>query len=349
MESLRIDLYQEEVFVFTPKGDVLELPRGATPIDFAYAIHTEVGHRTVGARVNGKLVALSHELESGDTLEIITAKGPTSPSRDWLKLVKTPRARNKIRQWFARERREDALAQGRDALITAMRKQGMPVDRISKGDLLERAAVEMNLHDVDSMFVAVGEGHLSPQAVTTRVVRFLRPEQDDDTQVKEPKRKRPRRARGKGVIVEGMDDLLVRLARCCTPVPGDPIVGFMTRGRGVSVHRQDCPNAKALEQTESARMTEVWWDNERQGTFAVAIEIEALDRTKLLRDVTSAISDQGLHIISSATRIRRDGMATLSFTFELADPAHLDHVIQSVRRVESVYDVYRVVPQAARG
>jgi guanosine-3',5'-bis(diphosphate) 3'-pyrophosphohydrolase len=348
MESLRIDLYQEEVFVFTPKGDVLELPRGATPVDFAYSIHTEVGHRTVGARVNGKLVALSHELESGDTIEIITAKGPASPSRDWLKLVKTPRARNKIRQWFARERREDAAAQGRDALMQALRKQGLPVDRISKGDLLEQIARELNFADVESMYVAMGESHISPQAVTTRIVRFLRPEQDEDAPIQEPKRKRPKRSRGKGVIVEGMDDLLVRLARCCTPVPGDPIVGFMTRGRGVSVHRQDCPNAKALAETEAARMTEVWWDNDRQGTFSVAIEIEALDRAKLLRDVTSAISDQSIHIISSSTRIRRDGIATLSFTFELADPSHLDHVIQSVRRVESVYDVYRVVPQAAR-
>jgi GTP diphosphokinase / guanosine-3',5'-bis(diphosphate) 3'-diphosphatase len=233
--------------------------------------------------------------------------------------------------------------------MQAMRKQGLPVDRIGKGDLLREVAVELNFADVESMYVAIGESHISPQAVTTRIVRFLRPEQDEDTvPVEEPKRRRSGRPRGKGVIVEGMDDLLVRLARCCTPVPGDPIVGFMTRGRGVSVHRQDCPNAKALEQTEAARMTEVWWDNERQGTFSVAIEIEALDRTKLLRDVTSAISDQGIHIISSSTRIRRDGIATLSFTFELADPAHLDHVIQSVRRVESVYDVYRVVPQAAR-
>ena len=348
MESLRIDLYQEEVFVFTPKGDVLELPRGATPLDFAYSIHTEVGHRTVGARVNGKLVALSHELESGDSVEIITAKGSASPSRDWLKLVKTPRARNKIRQWFARERREDALGQGRDALTQALRKQGIPLDRATKGDLLHQVALELNFADVESMHVAVGEGHVSPQAVTTRIVRVLRPE-EAATIVEEPKRHRRKRPRGKGVIVEGMDDLLVRLARCCTPVPGDPIVGFMTRGRGVSVHRQDCPNAKALEQTEAARMTEVWWDDERQGTFVVAIEIEALDRTKLLRDVTSAISDQGLHIISSSTRTRRDGMASLAFTFELADPSHLQHVIQSVRRVDSVYDVYRVVPQAARG
>jgi GTP pyrophosphokinase len=349
MESLRIDLYQEEVFCFTPKGDVMELPRGATPVDFAYSIHTEVGHRTVGARVNGKLVALSHELESGDTIEIITAKGPASPSRDWLKLVKTPRARNKIRQWFARERREDALAQGRDGLMQAMRKQGLPVERITKGDALQEVAGGLNLADVESLFVAIGESRLSPQAVTTRLVRLLRPDEEDETPaVEEPKRRRPSRKRGKGVIVEGMDDLLVRLARCCTPVPGDPIVGFMTRGRGVSVHRQDCPNAKVLAATEAARMTEVWWDNERQGTFVVAIEIEALDRTKLLRDVTSAISDQGLHIISSSTRIRRDGMATLSYTFELADPAHLAHVIQSVKRVDSVYDVYRVVPQAAR-
>jgi GTP pyrophosphokinase len=347
MESLKIDLYSDEVFVFTPKGDVLELPREATPIDFAYSIHTEVGHRTVGARVNGRLVALNHSLASGDVVEIITSKGAASPSRDWLQVVQTPRARNKIRQWFARERREDALAQGKEALLHAMRKQGLPVDKIFKGNLLQQVSDDLKYPDLESMHVAIGEGHLSPQSVTTRVIRAFEPEPDVEEEPVPVTKRRPSK-RGRGVIVEGMDELLVRLARCCTPVPGDPIVGFLTRGRGVSVHRDDCPNAKALAAIDEGRMAQVWWDDRQQGTFIVAIQIEALDRTKLLRDVTSAISDQGIQIVSSTTRSGRDGIATLTFTFELADPNHLEHVIQSVRRVDSVFDVYRVVPSAAR-
>jgi GTP pyrophosphokinase len=351
MESLKIDLYSDEVFVFTPKGDVVSLPRGATPIDFAYSIHTEVGHRTVGARVNGRLVTLSHALSSGDAVEIITSKGPASPSRDWLQMVMTPRARNKIRQWFARERREDAQAQGRDSLITAMRRQGLPVDRILRSDLLLQIVEDLRHPDLESLFVAIGEGHLSTQSITSRVIRLFEPETEDEEEipVDEPPRRKPSKLRGKGVIVEGFDDLLVRLARCCTPVPGDGIVGFLTRGRGVSVHRTDCPNTKALRATDEGRMISVWWDNRQQGLFVVAIQIEALDRAKLLRDVTTAISDQGLHILSSSTRTGRDGIATLSFTFELADPGHLEHVIQSVRRVDSVFDAYRVVPSSARG
>ncbi|MFN2388740.1 MAG: bifunctional (p)ppGpp synthetase/guanosine-3',5'-bis(diphosphate) 3'-pyrophosphohydrolase [Actinomycetota bacterium] len=347
MESLRIDLYSDEIFVFTPKGDVIALPRQATPLDFAYAIDTEVGHSTVGARVNGRLVALGHQLTSGDSVEIITAKGNTSPSRDWLHIVQSPRARNKIRQWFTRERREDALAQGRESLLTALRKQGLPVDRIAKSDLLHRVAEELKYPDLDSMYVAVGEGHLSPQSVGTRVIRMSEPEAEDQVETTAPRRRTPRKARGKGVIVEGFDDLLVRLARCCTPVPGDPIVGFLTRGRGVSVHREDCPNAKVLATGQQERMTKVWWDSRQQGVFMVGVQIEALDRRRLLRDVTTAMSDQGIHIVSSSTRSGRDGIATLTFTFELADAAHLEHVIQSVRRVDSVFDVYRVVPSTA--
>ena len=347
MESLKIDLYADEVFVFTPKGDVIALARGGTPLDFAYAIHTEVGHRTVGSRVNGKLVPLSHELLSGDSVEIITSKGPASPSRDWLQIVGTPRARNKIRQWFARERREDALAQGRDALVAAMRKQGLPVDKITKGNVLEKIAADLHYPDLEAMHVAIGGGHLSPQSVTTRVIREFEPDSVEEAPPEEVRRRRPSR-RGKGVIVEGMDDLLVRLARCCTPVPGDKVVGFLTRGRGVSVHRDDCPNAKVLADTDQNRMIEVWWDNRQQGTFVVTIQIEALDRTKLLRDVTAAISDHGIQIVSSSTRAGKDGIALLSFTFELADPSHLEHLLQSIKGIDSVFDAYRVVPSGSR-
>ena len=351
MESLKIDLYADEVFVFTPKGDVVALYRGATPIDFAYAIHTEVGHRTVGARVNSRLVALSHELRSGDSVEVITSKGPAAPSRDWLQVVKTPRARNKIRQWFARERREDALAQGKDAMISALKKQGLSVERISKAGLLQKVAAELNYSDLDAMHVAIGEGRLSTQSVTTRTLRLLEPEDlpEDDEEVPVLPRRRPGRPRGKGVIVEGHDDLLVRLARCCTPVPGDPVIGFLTRGRGVSVHREGCPNARALMASDEERIAKVWWDDRQKSTFIAAIQVEALDRTKLLRDVTAAISDQGIYILASTTRTGRDGIATLTYTFELGDPDHLQHVIQSVKRIDSVFDAYRVVPSGARG
>jgi GTP diphosphokinase / guanosine-3',5'-bis(diphosphate) 3'-diphosphatase len=350
LESLKVDLYSDEVFVFTPKGDVLSFPPGATPLDFAYAIHTEVGHHTVGARVNGRLVSLGYSLSSGDSVEIITTRGPASPSRDWLQVVKTPRARNKIRQWFARERREDALAQGRESLMGAIRKQGLPVEKISRTDLLKRVADDLKYPDLDSMHVAIGENRLSAQSVTTRVIRLFQPEEESDETIDgpPPRPKRTSRVRGKGVIVEGFDDLLVRLARCCTPVPGDEIVGFLTRGRGVSVHRHDCPNAKALRSGDEGRMISVWWDRQQEGTFTVAIQIEALDRTKLLRDVTSAISDVGVNILTSSTRAGRDGIATLTFTFELADPAHLEHVIHSVRQIDSVFDAYRVVPSSAR-
>jgi GTP diphosphokinase / guanosine-3',5'-bis(diphosphate) 3'-diphosphatase len=349
MESLKIDLYADEAFVFTPKGDVIALPRGATPLDFAYSIHTEVGHRTVGARVNGRLVALSHELVSGDSVEILTSKGPASPSRDWLRIVKTPRARNKIRQWFARERREDALAQGKEALLHAMKKQGLPAERIARGEAPGKVAEELKFADVDAMFVAIGEGHLSPQSVTTRIMRAFDPEAaDDEPESGPPRRRRHRANRGKGIIVEGHDDLLVRLARCCTPVPGDRVVGFLTRGRGVSVHREDCPNAKSLSVADDERMAEVWWDDRQRSTFVAAIQIDALDRTKLLRDVTAAISDHGIHILSSTTRARRDGIASLTFTLELGDPAHLQHVLQSVRRIDSVFDAYRIVSSSAR-
>jgi GTP pyrophosphokinase len=229
-----------------------------------------------------------------------------------------------------------------------MRKQGLPVDKIAKGDFLQQVAAELKYIDLDAMYVAIGEGHASPQSVATRVIRLVQPETDDQEEpADERPRRRSRKPRSKGVIVEGFDDLLVRLARCCTPVPGDPIVGFLTRGRGVSVHRVDCPNAKVLTADQEGRMIEVWWDERQQGTFVVAIQIEALDRRRLLHDVTSAISDHGIHIIASTSRSGRDGIALFTFSFELADSSHLEHVVQTVRGIPSVFDVYRVVPSAA--
>jgi GTP diphosphokinase / guanosine-3',5'-bis(diphosphate) 3'-diphosphatase len=347
MEGLKIDLYGGQVFVFTPKGDVFNLPAGATPVDFAYAIHTEVGHRTIGAKVSGKLVPLDYELRTGDTIEVLTSKAQgEGPSQDWLRFVKTPRARNKIRQWFSRERREDALGDGRDALQRLMRKQNVPFKRLATEEALEQVAAEMKFPDLDSLYVGVGEGHVSPQSVIARLTRIVSGTTEDD--VTQPALARPVRVQRpdvtSGVVVPGSADVWVRLARCCTPVPGDDIMGFVTRGQGVSVHRRDCPNAKALL-NEPERLMDVTWRAGRPTSFVVAIQVEALDRTRLLSDVATALSDHHVNIVSATSSVGRDRITNLRFTFELADITHLSGVLAAVKKVENVYDAYRVVPR----
>ena len=347
MEGLKIDLYGGQVFVFTPKGDVVNLHAGATPVDFAYAIHTEVGHRTIGAKVGGKLVPLDYELRTGDTVDILTSKAQgEGPSQDWLKFVVTPRARNKIRQWFSRERREDALEEGRDALQRLMRKQNVPFKRLATEDALEQLAVEMKFPNLESLYVAVGEGHVSPQSVVARLTRMVAgTPQHDVTQVPLA---RPVRVGQpdvtSGVVVPGSDDVWVRLARCCTPVPGDEIMGFVTRGQGVSVHRTDCPNAKSLGK-EPERLIDVSWRAGKPTSFVVSVQVEALDRTRLLSDVATVLSDHHVNIISATSSLGRDRITTLRFTFELADITHLSGLLTAVKKVENVYDAYRVVPR----
>ncbi|HVM41777.1 MAG TPA: RelA/SpoT family protein, partial [Acidimicrobiia bacterium] len=343
MESLRIDLEQDEVFVFTPKGDVVNLPSGGTPIDFAYSIHTEVGHRCIGARVNGRLVPLDSTLQSGDTIEIFTSKvDGAGPSRDWLQFVKSPRARAKIRQWFSRERREDAKESGREELAKAIRREGLPVQRMTGSEVLAAVAEAMNYTDVDALHAAIGEHHVSAKAVAQRLVRELRGgEEQLPTTVARPPRKR--RQRTVGVHVEGLDDVMVRLSRCCTPVPGDDIIGFVTRGRGVSVHRNDCANAESLA-SQVDRLIEVEWDSDVQATYVVSIQVEALDRSKLLRDVADVVSEHHVNIVNASTVVSDDRVATLKFDFELADPSHLDSIIHAIKRVDSVFEAYRVVP-----
>ncbi len=346
MEGLRIDLSGGRVFVFTPKGDVVNLPQGATPVDFAYAIHTDVGHRTVGAKVGGKLVPLDYELRTGDAVDILTSKAQgEGPSQDWLQFVATPRARNKIRQWFARGRREDAMEHGKDALQRLMRKQNLPIKRLATEDALTQVAVEMKYPDLEALYVALGEGHVSPQSVVARLSRTV--SETSEEELTEVPLARPVRIGpteiGQGVVVKGLPDVWVRLGRCCTPVPGDPIVGFVTRGQGVSVHRTDCPNVKSLEQ-EPERMIEVTWAEGKPTTFTVAIQVEALDRTRLLSDVATVLSDNHVNILSANSATGRDRITRLRFTFEMADIAHLSSVLAAVKRVESVYDAYRVVP-----
>ncbi|MER6051060.1 RelA/SpoT family protein [Streptomyces sp. BHT-5-2] len=346
LESLRFDLSRNEVFVFTPKGDVIALPAGATPVDFAYAVHTEVGHRTIGARVNGRLVPLESTLDNGDLVEVFTSKAPgAGPSRDWLSFVKSPRARNKIRAWFSKERRDEAIEQGKDAIARAMRKQNLPIQRILTGDSLVTLAHEMRYPDISSLYAAIGEGHVAAQGVVQKLVQALGGQDEATEDIAESTPIRPRSKRRSsadpGVVVKGVDDVWVKLARCCTPVPGDPIIGFVTRGSGVSVHRADCVNVDSLSR-QPERILEVEWAPTQSSVFLVAIQVEALDRSRLLSDVTRVLSDQHVNILSAAVQTSRDRVATSRFTFEMGDPKHLGHVLKAVRGVEGVYDVYRV-------
>jgi GTP pyrophosphokinase len=347
LESLRFDLKSAEVFVFTPKGDVIALPAGATPVDFAYAVHTEVGHRTIGARVNGRLVPLESTLDNGDLVEVFTSKAQgAGPSRDWLTFVKSPRARNKIRSWFSKERREEAIEQGRDAIAKAMRKQNLPVQRLLTSETLTTLAHDLRYPDISALYAAVGDNHVSAQSIVGKLVESLGGEDgatEDLAEVTTPgvTARRPRTSKDPGVVVKGASDVWVKLARCCTPVPGDAIVGFVTRGSGVSVHRKDCVNAQALAH-QADRLVEVEWAPSASSVFLVAIQVEALDRSRLLSDVTRVLSDQHVNILSASVTTTRDRVAISRFTFEMGDPKHLGHVLRAVRGVDGVFDVYRV-------
>ncbi|HVE62730.1 MAG TPA: bifunctional (p)ppGpp synthetase/guanosine-3',5'-bis(diphosphate) 3'-pyrophosphohydrolase, partial [Mycobacteriales bacterium] len=319
LDSLRFDLFAGEVFVFTPKGDVISLPTGATAVDFAYAVHTEVGHRCIGARVNNRLVPLESPLDNGDVVEVFTSKAASAaPSQDWLAFVKTPRARNKIRQWFAKERRDDAIEEGKDAIARAMRKQGLPLQRLMSGDALVTLAKDLRHPDVTTLYAAVGEGQVSAQHVVQRLVQALGGTDgavEDLAEVTRPLTSRPkaRPVGDPGVVVKGASDVWVKLSKCCTPVPGDPIVGFVTRGNGVSVHRGDCVNTKALED-QGPRFVDVEWAPTAGSIFLVNIQVEALDRTRLLSDVTRALSDQHVNILSASVTTTRDRVAVSRFT-----------------------------------
>lgn len=347
LESLRFDLSVSEVYVFTPKGSVIALPEGATPVDFAYAVHTEVGHRCIGARVNGRLVPLESRLGNGDTVEIFTSKSPDAgPSRDWLKFVKSGRARNKIRQWFSKERRETAIEAGKEAIGRAMRKQGLPLQRLMSGEALLALARDLRYPDVSALYAAVGEGHIAAQTVVQKLVSSIggvdSAEEDiAETSLPTRLRGRPRGGGGAGVVVAGDADVWVRLSKCCTPVPGDDIVGFVTRGHGVSVHRGDCTNVQQLK-SQPDRLVEVSWSPSDDSVFLVAIQVEALDRPRLLSDVTRTLSDQHVNILSASVTTSRDRVAISKFTFEMGDPKHLGHVLKAVRNIQGVFDVYRV-------
>ncbi|TFD25885.1 MULTISPECIES: RelA/SpoT family protein [Cryobacterium] len=345
LDSLRYEIGAKEVYVFTPKGRVIGLPSGATPVDFAYAVHTEVGHRTMGAKVNGRLVPLENELITGDVVEVFTSKNPDSgPSKDWLNFVKSPRARNKIRQWFTKERRDEAIEQGRDAIARAMRKQNLPLQKLMNQDSFAEVAAQLKYEDVSALYAAVGEGHVSTQSVLEKVVSSVQSIEDNDNNdfpVAARGRTQSTRNTDSGVLVRGAPDILVKLARCCTPVPGDKIVGFVTRGAGVSVHQASCHNVQSLLK-EPERMIEVDWAPTSKSLFLVHIQIEALDRAGLLSDVTRVLSEHHVNILSATVNTSSDRLALSRFVFEMGDTTHLDRVLNAVRRIDAVYDVYRV-------
>jgi GTP pyrophosphokinase len=349
LDSLRFEINNSEVYVFTPRGDVMSLPMDSSPVDFAYAIHTEVGHRCIGARVNGRLVPLESTLENGDVVEVFTSKAEgAGPSRDWLTFVKSPRARNKIKHWFSKERRDEAIEHGKDAIAKQLRKEGLPLQRLLSHETLTAVANSLRYPDVTGLYAAVGESHVSAQAVVRRLIETYGGEEGAAEDLAEglrlpatrERRKRPARGDA-GVIVKGTSDVLAKLARCCTPVPGDEIIGWITRGAGVSVHRSDCANVENLK-TQPERIVEVEWAPTAQSVFLVAIQVEALDRARLLSDITRVLSDYHVNILSAALTTTRDRIAKSRFTFEMGDPTHLGHVLKAVRSVEGVFDVYRV-------
>ncbi len=349
LESLRFEINSAEVYVFTPRGDVVALPTGSSPVDFAYSIHTEVGHRTIGARVNGRLVPLESTLDNGDVVEVFTSKAPNAgPTRDWLGYVKSPRARNKIRQWFTKERREEAIDQGKDQIARLMRKEGQPLKRVLTHESLSTVAEEFKLADVSALYAAVGEGNIGAQTVVRRVIDQHGGEEGASEDLAEGVLITHDQSRAKqtsggdaGVIVKGISDVWVKLAKCCTPVPGDGILGFVTRGSGVSVHRSDCTNAESLK-TQPERLVDVEWSPTAQSMFLVNIQVEALDRARLLSDITKVLSDVHVNILAASLTTSRDRIAKSRFTFEMGDPKHLGHVLKAVRSVDGVFDAYRV-------
>ena len=345
LETLRYDLRTPEVFVFTPKGSVIALPSGSTPVDFAYAVHTEVGNKCVGAKVNGKLVPLESHLINGDVVEVVINKGlNAAPSHDWLNFVTSSRARSKIKAWFSKERKEEAIEAGQESIARQMRKAGLPIQKILGGHALLELAHELRYEDIESLYESVGNGHVSAHSVIEKLMLQIGAVDSHPENEPTPLQTRVKRERKSvtGIDVEGADDVLVKLARCCAPVPGDEITGFITRGSGVSVHRSDCMNMGDLKVHQFDRIVGVKWNNSAKSTFLVNIQVEALDRARLLSDVTKALSDQHVNILSASVVTNKDQTAISKFLFEMADASHLDTVLAAVRSVEGVYDVNRV-------
>ncbi|MBE6483755.1 MAG: bifunctional (p)ppGpp synthetase/guanosine-3',5'-bis(diphosphate) 3'-pyrophosphohydrolase [Actinomycetaceae bacterium] len=349
LDSLRFEISGNQVYVFTPKGQVMGLPAGSTPVDFAYAVHTEVGHRTVGAKVNDRLVTLDHRLESGDTVEIITAKSPDAgPSQGWLDFVASPRARAKIKSWFKHSQRDQAVEQGKEKLAKAIRRKNQPVQRLMSHDTLRAVAQDLNCDDVTGLYATIGSGGLSAETVVRRLISSQGGEAGVEETLAEavtPTRIQHRRTVGgdSAVVVQSLDssDVLVKLAKCCTPVPPDRIVGFVTRGNGLSVHRSDCPNVTSLRK-EPERFIDVAWAEGADAVYLVQVQVEALDRQGLLSDISRVLSEHGVNLLRGNMTTTKERVAVCSFVFEMADPRHLEQVLRELRKIEGVYDAHRV-------
>jgi GTP pyrophosphokinase len=342
LDNLRFEIGAKELYVFTPKGRVIGLSSGSTPIDFAYAVHTEVGHKTIGAKVNGRLVPLETKLQAGDVVEVLTSKSNTaSPSKDWLNFVGSPRARAKIKHWFTQERKEHSSEEGKDSLVRALRRNGLPIQSLISSDLLQQVAEDLKVADTAALFSMIGQGQISTSSVIERLklLQGITEAETEEIPLQIPKSLRGPRSPNQGVLVKGSADVMSKMARCCTPVPGDQIIGFITRGDGVSVHRSDCKNVNSLRQE---RIVDVAWSEQSRGVFMVQIQVEALDRSGLLSDVTRVLTENHVNILSATVSTGRDRVALSRFVFEMADPSHLDHLLNQVRRIDNVYDAYRV-------
>jgi GTP pyrophosphokinase len=350
LESLKVDLFEDEVFVFTPKGEVKNLSAGSTPLDFAYAVHTDVGHSCVGAKVNGAIVPLHYTLRSGDIVEVLTAKQKRAPSLDWLKLVRTSRARNKIRAWFKEERREDAERDGRESLEEALRKRGVPMQKISGSPLLADVIREMGFRKGTEFYIALGQGKISTKTAVNKVLQRLKAGESVEEDLipanehADHRARRTKDASNYGIVVKGVEDVAVRLAKCCRPVPGDEIAGYVSLGRGITIHRTDCKNVKALKRAPE-RFVDVGWEGDNEASYRVEIQIDAYDRTRLLEDLSRTFSEGGINIIG-ATCTTNPPMVKNKFVIEVGDTEQLKHCITRLRNVESVFDAYRITPTA---
>jgi GTP pyrophosphokinase len=345
MRNLRTDLFSDEVYVFTPKGEVKVLPSGSTPIDFAYAVHTDVGHRTVGAKVNGRIVPLHYQLVNGDFVEILTSKSGRGPSRDWLALARSSRARNKIRQWFQRETRGETEAKGRELLDQALKAQKLPYRKLQGSSVLAQVIRETGFKKAEDFYVALGAGKLPPGQIVNKVIQRLKTDEvasEPLVTTKPPKAKTAVSSDKLGISVPGVADVLVRLAKCCTPVPGDPVVGYISLGRGITVHREDCPNVKAL-QRQPERFTAVEWEGGASAGFLVQIAVDAWDRARLLEDVARTFAEHGANIVSYGGVVE-DGMARNWYTAEVGEVKELRSLLTALRNLDAVFDAYRVTP-----
>jgi guanosine-3',5'-bis(diphosphate) 3'-pyrophosphohydrolase len=349
LESLKVDLFEDEVFVFTPKGEVKNLSAGSTPLDFAYAVHTDVGHRCVGAKVNGNIVPLHYQLRSGDIVEVLTAKQKRGPSRDWLKLVRTSRARNKIRAFFKEESREDAERKGREGLEDALRKRGLPMQKLAISPLLADVIRELGYHKASEFYIALGQSKISTKAVTNKLMQRLKAGEAVDEEEPlglagphEDKMRRTKEASNYGISVRGASNVAVRLAKCCRPVPGDEIAGYVSLGRGITIHRNDCKNLRALKKAPE-RFVDVSWDGENEASYRVELQVDAYDRTRLLEDLSRTFAEAGINILG-ATCMTKHPMVKNRFVVEVGDTEQLKQCISRLRNVESVFDAYRITP-----